>query len=513
MFTNIAIAPSINKEEPVGVTYDWIGKAGDGKWDSPRNWKVSGSGFKTPSEKSVRCFINDDARYINLVDAGTVSACVNIYNYYDDEDELITDRYFSLDTQFFVQLTLDGDTKLKVESLYLSDDSKMTGLSRVIVKNGAEIDSSVRLKLDDGISEMRVTDSIVTVLQDPEGDVDDVEGDNGVLSIGDSDPRYTKEKWGVGSKGNMFVDNSRITTASQLFVARFSSMSTGAFYVKNSSVVDIGGFMSIAGMGEGEFHLDASTLSIRKGLYIGEFNASVGEMFINNSTDVSVGESMYVGWDGVGRFFAYDSIVTIKDNLYIRKYHDAGDSYMEVNDATINIGNHLILNSIKDGKTEPTNGEAKLVLNGGEIKAGNGVYFNSEIGPAAKANVVLDGGILQSDGAIYLDYNTDGEVTITVNKDSTMISKHGLHFGKSGVGNDAGSAYLRINGGIVQAEDLVFDMSIAKVVYTEGELRILDAALNESEMKALIEAGRIDVVDAPDYRIVTANGYTVLSKR
>ena len=54
-----------------GATYTWNGKAGDGEWNTARNWTVSGSEYTWPNEQKNNPYVNDDCDQI-IIDNGAV---------------------------------------------------------------------------------------------------------------------------------------------------------------------------------------------------------------------------------------------------------------------------------------------------------------------------------------------------------------------------------------------------------------------------------------------------------
>ena len=62
--------------EQAGAIYEWTGKAGDGNWNNPKNWKVTGSekGWKYPNEEFKNNYTNQDCVAINIENGDTVKA-------------------------------------------------------------------------------------------------------------------------------------------------------------------------------------------------------------------------------------------------------------------------------------------------------------------------------------------------------------------------------------------------------------------------------------------------------
>ena len=337
------------------------------------------------------------------------------------------------------------------------------------------------------------------------------------------------------------VDNSTLS-AQRFYLADRVQSTDSRLYLENGAVLNVSGFfklddgtaelhvtdstvnvtydnttdygyVSVADNGTAVMYTDNADINMASDLYIARYTGSDGAMHIDNASVIDVGRSMYVGYDGGGELYVSDSTVTTDEYLVIRNWDDVDNCYMEVNgNSTINVGSYLLLNHSEDSATSPTSNTAELVLNSGSITVGYGCYFNSSIGPYATAIVRLNGGILHSEGpgAIYVNYHRAGEAYLTANTGSTVIADGTLYFGSTSVGSDTGIGRVYVAGGTVQAEDLRFNMTDAKVVFTDGELRIRTTALSESEMQDLIDDGRIDISDAPCYRISTSGVYTVL---
>lgn len=80
----------------------------------------------------------------------------------------------------------------------------------------------------------------------------------------------------------------------------------------------------------------------------------------------------------------------------------------------------------------------------------------------------------------------------------------------SSEGGDTGESRIFLNGGVLQGEDLLWNMTDSMFVFVDGELRTNGVAVSIGDMQALVDTGKIDVSGAAGYAILTDGDYTVL---
>lgn len=141
------------------------------------------------------------------------------------------------------------------------------------------------------------------------------------------------------------------------------------------------------------------------------------------------------------------------------------------------------------------------------INVGDRWYMNDDAVSGSRSYVVMDGGTVNVTGNSYFndDADVDSEAYFTLNAGT---------FNGGGIidvsWNLDGLSHLTINGGVLQGEDLLWNMTDSMIVFVDGELRINSVAVSIGDMQALVDTGKIDVSGAAGYAILTDGDYTVL---
>jgi hypothetical protein len=224
----------------------------------------------------------------------------------------------------------------------------------------------------------------------------------------------------------------------------------------------------------------------------------LGGSLLNVAGDIKLGDDP----GSIGTMNVVNGRVEIGDDLIVTN-RAGGTGYLNISgDSVINIADKFYMN---DGGGSGS--LSYVVMDGGVVTTVGNTYLNDDAGPS-EAYFTLNGGIFNSGGVIDVSWNLDGLSHLTIN-DGEMTAADAIRMGVSG-GGDTGQSRVFLNGGVLQAEDLLWNMTDSKIVFVDGELRINGVAVSVGDMQALVDAGKIDVSGAAGYAILTDGDYTVL---
>ena len=237
-------------------------------------------------------------------------------------------------------------------------------------------------------------------------------------------------------------------------------------------------------------------------------NRDCTEINIENGDTVTGRD--YIGLDGA-RDGKTTAVLTVSNGstlnginaIWIADYPGTKGIF-NIDGATVNIGNLIDVGndpgSSSTASLNVTDGVLNVAYNGaGDIRIGVG-DVTADMTVSGSSTVTIADDLILSNG------NADSSLTI---EGGSITVGDTIEFYSA----SAGTSRIYINGGILQGEALSIDMPDAKIVFGAdgvGILRINASNLDESGMHSLMDSGRIDVSQAPDYLIYTDGDYTVL---
>lgn len=247
---------------------------------------------------------------------------------------------------------------------------------------------------------------------------------------------------------------------------------------------------------------NSSTLNVDGTIWVADYGGTRGQIDVLGGSLLDISEMLKVGDDNgsIGTLNVIGGTVKTGSHLIIA--NRAGSTgYMNISgNATIEVGNKLYMN---DGGG--ADAFSQIIMDSGTVTTGGNCYFNDDAGPST-AYFIMNGGTFSSGGVIDISWNLDGTSHLTMN-DGEMSAADAISLGVGG-GGDTGESRIFLNGGKLLGEDLQFNMSDSKIVYTAGELWINSGALSETGMQDLIDTGKI--FPTGSYGIITDGAYTVL---
>jgi hypothetical protein len=314
--------------------------------------------------------------------------------------------------------------------------------------------------------------------------------------------------------GNWSITGSTWTHPNEEFGSEYVNQDCVTINIINGDIVTkgAGGGVSIDAARDGSttavLTLDnGSTLNVGAGgsqdIWIADYSGANGTVNVLggstlNATDIEIGNE----GPGIGRLIVTGGTLNATDDMMVGVWAGA-IGYLTINPgSTVNVADKWYMN---DGGGADT--FSQVEMNGGVVTTGGNCYFNDDAGPAT-AYFIINDGTFDSGGVIDVSWNLDGTSHLTING-GVMTAADAIRLGVSG-GGDTGQSRIFLNAGVLQGEDLQFNMSDSLIVLAGGQLRINSAALSEADMLNLITTGKIDVSGVPTYSIYTDAEYTVL---
>ena len=535
-----------------GAGYLWNGSAADGLWDTPANWTVTNSTWTWPNEEAAVANAADPNAATKWTNADTLGI------YILNGDAVTHNGWLAIqgepDGSTTGVLTLNNGSSLTLNGrLATSTTSGMMGRGQINILGGSTviITDGKDLRIADDNNNwgtLNIVDSTVDIS-------DDLVTDSGEGHINVSGSSILNADDIVIADPNDSVGYLNISGTSVVTVVDDLRIDQGVGYINISgdAIVSVDdeiyvgdnvnglGYLNISGNatiidvddlkagddGEGHVTISGNALFQCDDVQVADETTSVGTLDISGNAWVFVNDDFSAGEDGIGTAsISGDASVLVRDLLYVA--HDAGEGTLNISDnatvviaddlnvgnaggvtATLNIsGNPTI--SIRDEflMCDDDDGAptiSTVIMDGGRVTVGDHLYINDD--NTGTAEFTMNGGSFFADDDIIVAEFLEGTGTLTVNGGS-MISNDNLKLGESD-GANIGQSRIFMNGGLLQAEALQFNMLDSQIVYSGGEFRIASDNLNEAEMQQLITDGKI--VPAGAYSIDTDGDYTVLS--
>ena len=476
------------------AVYLWNGSAGDGLWETPLNWTVTDSVWTWPNEEYGNRQVNSDTTAIDILNGDAVTR----------GSDLGIDG--AADGSTIGVLTLDNGSSLTVASGALSTSTDPGKRGQIDVLGGSLVTivsdgNDVRIADDpDTWGMMNIVDSTVNIADDLRID----EGEGYVNISGSSTINADDIIAGDNATGVGYVDISGTTTINvddlktddgegHITIGGNATLNLDDLFISDKPTGL--GFLDVSG---------AATINIADDLGIEE---GTGTVNIGGDSTVTVGDVLYVSHDtGEGRLnISGNATVNILDDLIIANTIGTM-GYLHISgNPTIKIASEFYMND--DGPDEgmpmvPSN--SQVIMDGGTVIVESYSTLNDDNNGTAE--FIMNGGSFYSADYLNLSDNLDGTAHLTMNG-GEMITGNRLRLGKDG-GEDTGQVRVFMNGGLLQAEELVIKITDTKIIYKGGEFRIGSASLDEAGMQQLIDDGTI--VAEGTYSITTDGDYTVL---
>jgi len=324
-----------------------------------------------------------------------------------------------------------------------------------------------------------------------------VNQDAGEIIIGNGDMVTLDTKLLIRSgahgsdEASLIIENSSSFLLKSIGIGRGTS-GAGRVEVRNGGLLDVSEFLLIADENGsvGALNVADGTLNVGETIVVG--TAGVGTAVADGT--LSMGD-LIIGVRGVGTTEVRGGAIAIRQ--YLTVGGGGGTGTLIVKGGTIDVGKVIFADGFES--------YAAVEIDGGvvNVRDATSLNLNGDIG--SRANFTLNGGTWNSGGGLFVG-NTlyGGDASLTING-GTMVSSGNLVVGNTG----SGESRIILNGGLLQAGDLIIDTSTdSLIVYHGGELWINRFALDKTAMQDLITAGLIDA--AADYEITTIGDYTVL---
>ncbi len=269
---------------------------------------------------------------------------------------------------------------------------------------------------------------------------------------------------------------------------------------------------------------NGATWSIGNAMWIADDGGTQGELVVRNGSSLSVGNLLDVGNDGEGWFTLENNSTLTTGGFFRIGVGPNAVGHTTISDSTVNAGNSIIVGggsgsnsagymTINGNSSVSTAGNlymndggsgyyAELIMNSGTFDVSGNAYLGDD-STTGETHFTLNGGTMTVNGSICIPWQIAGKSYVTVNG-GELIGQSTLYLGKGG-SDDVGQGRLFVNGGYVRVEDLVFNMTDGKIIYTAGSFLVNAGNLSESDMNDLINAGRIDVSGADSWSIATIN--------
>jgi hypothetical protein len=466
MFMLVAVLLALSSTS-YAAEYNWTGKAGDLNWNTPGNWKVTGSiyNWTWPNDEFEARRVNQDCDEIKIANGDMVARL----------DELVISG--ASDGSNEAVLTIDKSSGLSLSGLSnMWIGRGINGRGRAEVQKGSLLSMSrgLTIALDAGsVGALNIVDGTVNVGR--------------LLNVGSS---------GVGCVGTVDVKNSTVNIGTWVQLGS-SPGATGELSIKDSTL-KVEQHFSVGHGGTGTMEMRGGILTVNGLLMVGRHGSGASTLQIRSGT-VDVG-SLWIGLLGetVGTVEMKGGTLNTAGDLNLARECVSGT--LSIKDGVVNIGGGFQMNLMPAGRV------SELVMDGGVVNVASATRVNWAGGPDSWADFTLNGGTWNSDGEITVGMTPNGgNAYLTING-GTMVT----YYGTVSVGNPgSGKSRIFLNGGLLQGEGLVIDdSSDSLIVYRGGELWINKYAVDEVAMQSLITAGKIDVPAI--YEITTVGEYTVL---
>jgi hypothetical protein len=454
----------------------------------------------------------------------------------------------------------DGD------DLNIADDANSVGTVNIV---GSTVEVADQINIDEGTGTINITDSIITLyghftVGNNEGCVGTVNIDGAsLIELGANDLEV-----GDGGEAHVTISGSTTINCDDLYLNE--KPGDAAFLdVSGTATITTGDDVLVGEEGEGTATIGgAAVINVGDDIKVGEVDGSVGILNITGDATVSCPDEVYLGntvgatgtlnLSGNGTFNVVDDIdvgddslgycnisenatVNIDDTLYIATNAGAEGHVTISDNATVNIGGDLTVGDtagntatlhisgdptisvadqfyMNDDDSDPPGvpSTSQMIMDGGMVTIGGYCTFNDD--NSGTAEFIMNGGSFYCADYLNISDNLDGTAHLTMNG-GEMITGNRLRLGKDG-GEDTGQVRIFMNGGLLQAEELVIKITDTKIIYTGGEFRIRQPfqpdpndpnslwGLSEADMQDLIDNGTIVAEGA--YNIVTDGDYTAL---
>jgi len=310
--------------------------------------------------------------------------------------------------------------------------------------------------------------------------------------------------------GNWDTTFTAYSHPNEEFGSEYTNQDADYILLLNGDTVSKAGGLSPDGARDGSntanLILDnAGTLNIDGTIWVADYGNTQGRMDVLGGSLLNVAGDIKLGDDAgsIGTMNVVNSTVEIGDDMIVTN-RAGGTGYLNISgDSVINIGDKFYAN---DGGGSGS--RSYVVMDGGTVTTAGNSYFNDDASVDSEAYFTLNGGAFNSGGVIDISWNLDGLSHLTING-GEMTAADAIRMGVGG-GDDTGESRIFLNGGVLQGEDLLWNMTDSKIVFVDGELRINGVAVSVADMQALVDAGKIDVSGAAGYAILTDGDYTVL---
>ncbi len=200
---------------------------------------------------------------------------------------------------------------------------------------------------------------------------------------------------------------------------------------------------------------------------------------------------------------ANKSTLILGNALYIADYEKTNGAVNVIGGSTLEVKKLIDI-----GNWSGRNSKAKLNISDSILKVGNfkGYSIRIAVGTTSEMTVSGNSKVTTTGDMRIADGGHNGK--LIVNGGEIIIGGRIIFGG----GTSESKAYVYMNGGKLKAENLVFKLKDAKVVFAGGELLVNSKNVSKEKMKELIDSGRIDVSGAPNgYKIINVDGYTTLA--
>jgi len=164
---------------------------------------------------------------------------------------------------------------------------------------------------------------------------------------------------------------------------------------------------------------------------------------------------------------------------------------------------------VQDKLDVGNDGDGGVFVSGGnliikkDLGIGSGKYASGKMIVSGKSIVIVDKDIVLSEA-----HSAKSELII---ENGTITVGGTVYLGGKYASDDTALCRIRLKGGILKCENLIFKKKLGKIIYTGGLLLVKADNLNKKKMQKLVNSGKIDVSGVTNWKIVTAaNGYTEL---
>ncbi len=268
--------------------YDWNGSGGNGDWNDPNNWTITGSSWTWPNEEFGNEYVNQDCNEINILNGDIVTrGGLSVDGGRDGSNTAV--------------LTLDNGSILNTGSVWIGDFAGTRGT--INVYNGSLLNVSGVLKVSDGdaggtVGMLNVIAANVTttghfvVTNRVEGDGYMYIGPGSTIGIGGQ--FYMNDAGGEGAYSEVVMDGGLVTTNANTYFNDDAGAGSEAYFTMNGGTWNSGGTVDITWNPNATSHLmiNHGTMTAGTNIRLGVSAGGTGQSRVFLNGGVLQGEGL-----------------------------------------------------------------------------------------------------------------------------------------------------------------------------------------------------------------------------